>query len=27
LAEHLKDHGACFFDEMVDATGMLRTQV
>jgi ATP-dependent Lhr-like helicase len=27
LAEHLKDHGACFFDEIVDATGMLRTQV
>ncbi len=27
VVEHLKDHGACFFDEIVDATGMLRTQV
>jgi ATP-dependent Lhr-like helicase len=27
VAEHLKNHGACFFDEIVEATGMLRTQV
>jgi ATP-dependent Lhr-like helicase len=24
---HLQGHGACFYDELVDATGMLRTQV
>jgi ATP-dependent Lhr-like helicase len=27
VVEHLKHHGACFFDEIVEATGMLRTQV
>ncbi|MET0681940.1 MAG: DEAD/DEAH box helicase [Casimicrobiaceae bacterium] len=27
VIEHLQRHGACFYDEIVDATGMLRTQV
>ena len=27
VIEHLAGHGACFYDEIVDATGMLRTQV
>jgi ATP-dependent Lhr-like helicase len=27
VAEYLKNHGACFYDEIVEATGMLRTQV
>jgi ATP-dependent Lhr-like helicase len=27
VLEHLHGHGASFFDEIVDATGMLRTQV
>ncbi|HEX9301255.1 MAG TPA: ATP-dependent DNA helicase, partial [Casimicrobiaceae bacterium] len=27
VADHLKSHGACFYDEIVEATGMLRTQV
>jgi ATP-dependent Lhr-like helicase len=27
VAEHLATHGASFFDEIVDATGLLRTQV
>jgi len=27
VAEHLRTHGASFFDEIVDATGLLRTQV
>ncbi len=27
VAAHLKAHGACFYDEIVEATGMLRTQV
>jgi len=27
VVEHLKNHGACFYDEIVEATGMLRTQV
>ena len=27
VIEHLQGHGACFFDEIVDATGLLRTQV
>ena len=27
VAEHLASHGACFYDEIVEATGMLRTQV
>ena len=27
VAEYLKDHGACFYDEIVEGTGMLRTQV
>jgi ATP-dependent Lhr-like helicase len=27
VAEHLRQHGASFFDEIVDATGMLRTHV
>ncbi|HEX8013337.1 MAG TPA: DEAD/DEAH box helicase [Casimicrobiaceae bacterium] len=27
LADHLQNHGASFFDEIVEATGMLRTQV
>src|SRR5258708_16393557 len=27
VVEHLKNHGACFYDEIVEATGLLRTQV
>jgi ATP-dependent Lhr-like helicase len=27
VAEHLRAHGASFFDEIVDGTGLLRTQV
>src|SRR5262249_14421527 len=27
VADYLKTHGACFYDELVEATGMLRTQV
>ena len=27
IAEHLREHGASFFDEIVEATGLLRTQV
>jgi ATP-dependent Lhr-like helicase len=27
VAEHLREHGASFFDEIVDATRMLRTEV
>ncbi len=27
IADMLRDHGASFFDEIVDATGLLRTQV
>ena len=27
VIEHLQGHGACFYDEIVEATGMLRTQV
>ena len=27
VADHLRAHGAAFFDEIVDATGMLRTDV
>ncbi len=27
VVDHLTAHGACFFDEIVEATGMLRTQV
>jgi len=27
VAEYLKEHGACFFDEIVDGAGLLRTQV
>ena len=27
VADHLRTHGASFFDEIVDATGMLRTEV
>jgi ATP-dependent Lhr-like helicase len=27
VAEYLKGHGACFFDEIVEGTGLLRTQV
>jgi hypothetical protein len=27
VIEHLQGHGACFYDEIVDATGLLRTQV
>jgi ATP-dependent helicase Lhr and Lhr-like helicase len=27
LADYLKGHGACFFDEIVEGTGLLRTQV
>ena len=27
VADYLRSHGACFYDEIVDATGMLRTQV
>jgi ATP-dependent helicase Lhr and Lhr-like helicase len=27
VVEHLKSHGACFYDEIVEATGLLRTQV
>jgi ATP-dependent Lhr-like helicase len=27
LIKHLRTHGACFYDEIVEATGMLRTQV
>jgi ATP-dependent Lhr-like helicase len=27
VAAHLREHGASFFDELVDATGMLRTEV
>ena len=27
IAEHLRAHGASFFDEIVDGTGLLRTQV
>ena len=27
VVEHLQNHGACFFDEIVEATAMLRTQV
>jgi len=27
VVEHLKNHGACFYDEIVEASGMLRTQV
>ena len=27
VVDHLKAHGACFYDEIVEATGMLRTQV
>ncbi|HTS20839.1 MAG TPA: DEAD/DEAH box helicase [Casimicrobiaceae bacterium] len=27
VADYLKSHGACFYDEIVEATGMLRTQV
>jgi ATP-dependent Lhr-like helicase len=27
VADYLKHHGACFFDEIVDGTGLLRTQV
>ena len=27
VAEYLKHHGACFFDEIVDGSGLLRTQV
>ena len=27
VIEHLQGHGACFYDEIVDTTGMLRTQV
>jgi ATP-dependent Lhr-like helicase len=27
VADHLRAHGASFFDELVDATGMLRTEV
>jgi ATP-dependent helicase Lhr and Lhr-like helicase len=27
VADHLKDHGASFYDEIVEATGLLRTQV
>ena len=27
VADHLKEHGACFYDEIVEGTGLLRTQV
>ena len=27
VIEYLRGHGACFYDEIVEATGMLRTQV
>ena len=27
VAQHLKDHGASFYDEIVEGTGLLRTQV
>jgi ATP-dependent Lhr-like helicase len=27
VADYLRSHGACFYDEIVEATGMLRTQV
>src|SRR5262249_44649250 len=27
VAEYLKHHGACFYDEIVEGTGLLRTQV
>jgi ATP-dependent Lhr-like helicase len=27
VADYLKKHGACFYDEIVEATGLLRTQV
>ena len=27
VADYLQKHGACFYDEIVEATGMLRTQV
>ena len=27
VADYLKGHGACFYDEIVEGTGMLRTQV
>jgi len=27
VADYLKGHGACFFDEIVEGTGLLRTQV
>ncbi|TMH36474.1 MAG: DEAD/DEAH box helicase [Betaproteobacteria bacterium] len=27
IADYLKAHGACFFDEIVEGTGLLRTQV
>jgi ATP-dependent Lhr-like helicase len=27
VAEYLKEHGACFYDEIVEGTGLLRTQV
>jgi ATP-dependent Lhr-like helicase len=27
VADYLKHHGACFFDEIVEGTGLLRTQV
>jgi ATP-dependent Lhr-like helicase len=27
VLEHLMSHGACFYDEIVEASGMLRTQV
>ena len=27
LAEFLKHHGACFYDEIVEGTGLLRTRV
>ncbi len=27
VADHLREHGASFFDEIVDSTGLLRTQI
>src|SRR5262249_61574162 len=27
VADHIRQHGASFFDELVDGTGLLRTQV
>jgi ATP-dependent Lhr-like helicase len=27
VLEHLRSHGACFYDEIVESSGMLRTQV